>query len=51
MPRKANREQKQNKRKSPPPENIKISLPFEKAIEGLLSVKLKKKTARKKQSE
>ena len=50
MPRKANRDQKK-KRSNPAPETIKIPLAFEKAIEGLLSVKPKKKTTKKKPSE
>jgi hypothetical protein len=49
MPRKANRGRK--KKRTSPPETIKIALPFEKAIEGLLSVNPKKKIAKKKPSE
>lgn len=40
-----------NPRNTKKPETIKIALPFEKAIEGLLSVKPKKRPAKKKRSE
>jgi len=48
MPRKAHRENQTGCRRDP--QKIKIALPFEKAIEGLLSVKPKKKITKKKMS-
>jgi len=45
MPRKVNRKHPRMKRL--PEETIKIALPFEKAIEGLLAVKPKKSPKKK----